>query len=102
MKALRRRVAGLPENLSAHVLRHSWNDAFSDAMDRKGIPGDEAKWCARLMGWRREESAEAYFAAPSGGGQTKSWSRCRTAWTSNIVMRGYLTDEGQFGRAFAA
>jgi hypothetical protein len=31
-------------------------------MDRKGIPGDqEAKWRARLMGWRREESAEAYL-----------------------------------------
>jgi hypothetical protein len=45
--ALRDRVPGLPENLSAHVLRHSWNDAFSDAMDRKGVPGDqEAKWLA--------------------------------------------------------
>jgi integrase len=62
MAALRERVPGLPENLSPHVLRHSWNDAFSDAMDRKGVPGDqEAKWRARLMGWRREESAQAYL-----------------------------------------
>jgi integrase len=62
MRALRRRVPGLPENLSPHVLHHSWNDAFSDAMDRKGIPGDqEAKWRARLMGWRRKESAQAYL-----------------------------------------
>lgn len=62
MTTLRRRVPGLPEKLSAHVLRHSWNDAFSDAMDRKGVPGDqEAKWRARLMGWRREESAQAYL-----------------------------------------
>lgn len=62
MATLRDRVPGMPENLSAHVLRHSWNDAFSDAMDRKGVPGDrEAKWRARLMGWRREESAQAYL-----------------------------------------
>jgi integrase len=62
MSALRRRVPGLPESLSAHVLRHSWNDAFSDAMDRTGVPGDqEAKWRARLMGWRSEESAKAYL-----------------------------------------
>ncbi|RUV68246.1 site-specific integrase [Mesorhizobium sp. M1A.F.Ca.IN.020.30.1.1] len=62
MRRLRRRVPGLPEKLSAHVLRHSWNDAFSDAMDRKSVPGDqEAKWRARLMGWRREESAAAYL-----------------------------------------
>ena len=57
-----RRVPGLPESLSAHVLRHSWNDAFSDAMDRTGVPGDqEAKWRARLMGWRSEESAKPYL-----------------------------------------
>jgi integrase len=62
MAALRKRVSGLPENLSPHVLRHSWNDAFSDAMDRKDVPGDqESKWRARLMGWRREESAQAYL-----------------------------------------
>ncbi len=62
MRHLRCRVPGLPERLSAHLLRHSWNDAFSDAMDRKGVPGDqEARWRARLMGWRQEESAEAYL-----------------------------------------
>lgn len=62
MAHLRRRVPGLPDKLSAHVLRHTWNDAFSDAMDRKGVPGDqEAKWRARLMGWRREESAQPYL-----------------------------------------
>ncbi len=62
MRRMRRRVPGLPEELSAHVLRHSWNDAFSDAMDRNGVSGDqEAKWRARLMGWRQEKSAQAYL-----------------------------------------
>lgn len=60
--ALRNRVPGLPERLSAHVLRHCWNDAFSDAMDRMGVPEDqEAQWRARLMGWRNLESAKDYL-----------------------------------------
>jgi integrase len=62
MRQLRSRVPGLPKELSAHVPRHTWNDDFSDAMDKKGVPGDqEAKWRAKLMGWRRKESAEAYL-----------------------------------------
>jgi hypothetical protein len=30
-------VDGLPEKLSAHPLRHTWNDSFSDLMDKKNI-----------------------------------------------------------------
>lgn len=52
----------LREPLSPHVMRHSWNDAFSDLMDRKGIPPDqEEKWRARLMGWRSVNSAKPYL-----------------------------------------
>lgn len=62
MIALRRRVPGLSDDLSAHVLRHTWNDTFSDAMDRQSIPADqEAKWRTRLMGWRNEGTAEHYL-----------------------------------------
>ncbi|MCU4180114.1 tyrosine-type recombinase/integrase [Bosea sp. BH3] len=62
MREMRGRVPGLPANLSAHKLRHSWNDAFSDVMDRNGVaPDDESKWRARLMGWRSEGSAKPYL-----------------------------------------
>lgn len=62
MIALRRRVPGLSDDLSAHALRHTWNDTFSDAMDRQKIaPDQEAKWRSRLMGWRSEETALHYL-----------------------------------------
>lgn len=62
LEALRRRVPGLPDELSPHLLRHSWNDAFSEMMDMNGIPEDqELKWRARLMGWRNENSARYYL-----------------------------------------
>lgn len=61
-EALRRRVPDLPKELSPHLLRHSWNDTFSEAMDKKGIPEDqEIKWRMRLMGWRNENSARHYL-----------------------------------------
>ncbi len=62
MTQLRKKVPGLPMELCPHVLRHTWNDGFSDQMDKKGVPGDqEAKWRTRLMGWRREASAQTYL-----------------------------------------
>lgn len=62
-QATRARVPGLPDELGPHLLRHSWNDAFSDRVDRKGnvSPEDEAKWRMRLMGWRSEATAKHYL-----------------------------------------
>jgi integrase len=50
--ALRRKYPDLPSDLSAHVLRHTWNDRFSELMDEKGVPEEiEHKMRSRLMGW---------------------------------------------------
>lgn len=57
-----RQVSGLPKDLTPHVLRHTWNDNFSEMADRKGISEEqEIKWRARLMGWRSENSARHYL-----------------------------------------
>jgi integrase len=59
---LRSRVPELPADLTPHQLRRSWNTTFSNAMDRKGVPGEqEAKFRAHLMGWRSEDSARPYL-----------------------------------------
>lgn len=62
-KALRTRVPGLPDDLGPHPLRHSWNDTFSEQVDRKGTVSqeDEIKWRMRLMGWRSEGTARHYL-----------------------------------------
>lgn len=49
---LRARIPDLPDDLSPHVLRHTWNDNFSAAMDRNKTPeADEQKMRSFLMGW---------------------------------------------------
>ena len=52
-----RRVPGLPNDLSPHVLRHTWNDAFSEASDRASPhrtdveKAKEERMRTYLMGW---------------------------------------------------
>lgn len=49
---LRRKCPDIPPDLTAHVLRHTWNDRFSELMDEKSVPEElEQKLRSRLMGW---------------------------------------------------
>lgn len=49
---LRTRVPELPDELSPHVLRHTWNDKFSALMDERGVsPEDEERMRKQQMGW---------------------------------------------------
>jgi integrase len=59
---LREKAPSLPESLSAHVLRHTWNDAFSAKMDSAGVtPESERQARSYLMGWSpTSDTAAAY------------------------------------------
>jgi integrase len=60
--AMRRKCADLPEELSPHVLRHTWNDDFSEVMDRKQVPEEaEKKMRSRLMGWSETSDTAATY-----------------------------------------
>lgn len=49
---LRTRCPDLPDDFSPHVLRHTWNEEFSEHSDRKGISdAEEAKIRDYAMGW---------------------------------------------------
>lgn len=61
-RVLRKAIPELPDDLTPHVLRHSWNDKFSEAVDKKGLsPDEEKKLRSFLMGWSdTSDSAMAY------------------------------------------
>lgn len=71
-KALRERVKDLPDNLSAHMLRHDWNDRFSEMSDRASPQRTntdatkEERARAYVMGWTGAETAASY---------TRRWTR---------------------------
>lgn len=50
--AIRRACPELPRDLTAHVLRHTWNDRFSEYADETGMaPVEEERARAELQGW---------------------------------------------------
>lgn len=61
-EVLRARVPDLPQNLSPHVLRHTWNDEFSKLMDETKVSEEREKQMrSRLMGWSdTSETAATY------------------------------------------
>jgi integrase len=59
---LRQRVNQLPKDLTPHVLRHTWNDRFSMAMDKATIGEEqEKKMRATLMGWSETSGTAAIY-----------------------------------------
>lgn len=61
-RVLREGVPGLPDDLSPHHLRHSWNDDFSRKADAKGLSEEEEKqWRAFLMGWSPTSSTATTY-----------------------------------------
>ena len=67
-QALRERVTGLPQGLSPHVMRHSWNDAFSAASDRASPrrtdveQTQEQRMRSYLMGWSPDSKMAARYS----------------------------------------
>lgn len=49
---LRNKISDLPDNLTSHVLRHTWNDRFSEMMDQNNVSeAEKKKLRSYLMGW---------------------------------------------------
>jgi integrase len=59
---LREKCQSLPRNLFAHLLRHTWNDRFSEEMDRRGVAEEtEKKTRSYLMGWSETSGSAATY-----------------------------------------
>lgn len=61
-KELREKCPSLPGGLSGHLLRHTWNDAFSKKMDKAGVtPENERQARSYLMGWSPTSDTAAVY-----------------------------------------
>lgn len=61
-RTLRSAVTELPQNLSAHLLRHTWNDNYSVTMDANHVdPVNETRTRSYLMGWRETSGSAARY-----------------------------------------
>lgn len=61
-KELRVRCPSLPDGVTGHILRHTWNDAFSKKMDEAGItPENERQARSYLMGWSPTSETAAVY-----------------------------------------
>lgn len=59
---LQQRVPEFRGILSPHVLRHTWNDMFSETMDEAKVPPEkEEKWRSRLMGWTETSGTASVY-----------------------------------------
>lgn len=59
---LRENCPSLPKTLTPHVLRFTWNDAFSKKMDEKGVtPENERQARSYLMGWSPTSDTAAVY-----------------------------------------
>jgi integrase len=82
---LRRKNSAVSRSLTAHVMRHTWNDSFSDQIDGKGLSEAwETKMRSYLMGWNpTSDSAKDY---------TKRTIR-RKAQEVSLQMQGQLMNK---------
>lgn len=61
-EVLRAKCSDLPRDLSPHVLRHTWNDRFSETMDKQKIAEEtEKRLRAELMGWSPTSATAAIY-----------------------------------------
>lgn len=61
--SLRERIVDLPDDLSPHLLRHAWNDAFSRLADSQELdPVREQQMRSEMMGWSPTSGTAATYS----------------------------------------
>jgi integrase len=85
-RSLRRRVPGMPDDLSPHVLRHTWNDDFSEASDHASPHRTDVER-------RHEERMRAYLMGWSANSQMPALYSKR--WTEEAANKRLLKQQGR-------
>jgi integrase len=61
-RTLREKRPGVSETISSHVLRHTWNEDFSDVADKAGLSeGDERRARVHAMGWSETSTSADHY-----------------------------------------
>ncbi|PSH04474.1 MAG: integrase [Acidobacteria bacterium] len=61
-RVLRAKCPELPRSLTPHVLRHTWNDMFSEEIDGRNVdPEVEKRTRSLLMGWKPTSNSAAIY-----------------------------------------
>lgn len=61
-RSLREKHPGVSETISSHVLRHTWNEDFSDVADKAGLSeGDERRARVHAMGWSETSTSADHY-----------------------------------------
>jgi integrase len=86
-KVLRDKCAGLPDSLCPHVMRHTWNDRFSEVMDKQQTPEEsEKKLRSYLMGWSETSGTAAIY--------TRRHTR-KKAQKVSLALQGQIMNEDE-------
>jgi integrase len=60
--SLREKCPDIPDDLTWHAFRHTWNDRFSETMESRNVPPEqEQKMRSYLMGWSERSGAAAIY-----------------------------------------
>jgi integrase len=77
---LRAMFPELPSNLSAHLLRHTWNDNYSIQIDKNSVSAtDEIRTRSYLMGWSETSGTAARYTQRSIRKRSAEHSRASQA-----------------------
>jgi integrase len=61
-RSLREKHPEVSETISSHVLRHTWNEDFSDVADKAGLSeGDERRARVHAMGWSETSTSADHY-----------------------------------------
>ncbi|MGN6728657.1 MAG: tyrosine-type recombinase/integrase [Rhodanobacteraceae bacterium] len=86
-RTLREKCPGLPADLTAHLLRHTWNDVFSKKMEIQRMePAEEQKIRSYMMGWSPTSGTAATYTRRYVRIKAKEVSRARTQKSSFSTM----------------
>ncbi|WP_319531915.1 site-specific integrase [uncultured Cohaesibacter sp.] len=81
IETLREKVPTLPDDLSGHIMRHSWNDQFSRYIDQRRKQGDE-------ISQNREEQMREYLMGwKQGSGTASTYTKRHIREKSNEISR---------------